>query len=123
MRFQFYNLNPLNKLEQDCVCRAITLATNEDYDVILNKLQLVGDLFDCDKLCVDCYKFLLDNVYNFDRIESYHGHTINEFLKHHSRGVYIIRIDRHLTCAIDGKIYDTWDCSDEIIDIIWTKEK
>ena len=39
MRFQFYNLNPLNKLEQDCVCRAITLATNEDYDIILNKLQ------------------------------------------------------------------------------------
>ena len=62
-------------------------------------------------------------ISNFDRIESYHGHTINEFLKHHSRGVYIIRIDRHLTCAIDGKIYDTWDCSDEIIDIIWTKEK
>ena len=33
-RYKFLNLNPLGELEEDCVCRAISLALNEDYYVI-----------------------------------------------------------------------------------------
>lgn len=31
----------------------------------------------------------------------------------------VIRIEGHLTCAVDGVIYDTWNCSDKVADCFW----
>lgn len=122
MRYKFLNLNPLGLREQDCVCRAISLGLNIDYNTIYKKLCLVGKLFDCEKLCVGCYKYLLDEVYSLDRYGNYKGCRIEDFLENHTIGTYIIRVNGHLTCAIDGVLCDTWDCRDEIIDIVWIVE-
>lgn len=121
-RYEFLNINPLGKKEEDCVCRAISLALNEDYNIIKEKLELIGDLFDCEMLCVCCYKFLLDNVYNLERIEAFEGKTIREFIYYHPIGTYIIRIEGHCTCIIDSVCYDLWDCLDEKISLIWKVE-
>lgn len=117
--YKFLNVNPLGRREEDCVCRAISLALRKDYYEIQNKLHIVADLFDCDELCVCCYKFLLDNVYTLHRIEEYKGIPIYEFIRLHPYGTYIIRVDGHATCIIDGTCYDIWDCRDEIVDIVW----
>lgn len=118
-RYKFLNLNPLGLREQDCVCRAISLALNEDYYIIERKLELVGELFECEKLCVCCYKFLLDNVYNLDRIEECQGMKVYEFADFFPHGIYIVRVDGHCTCVINNQILDTWNCGDEIVDIAW----
>lgn len=117
--YKFVNLNPLNSIELDCVCRAITNATKLNYYDVERKLKEVASLFDCEYLCVCCYKFLLDNVFNFTRIEEYRGIKIKEFLETHPYGCYLIRVDGHLTYARDSVCLDTWDCTNEIIDIIW----
>lgn len=122
MHYQFLNVNPLGKKELDCVCRAISNALKENYYTIQSKLELVGALFECEKLCVCCYKFLLDNVYNLKRIEEFSGFTIKEFMKLNPKGTFIIRLDGHLTHCIDGVVYDLFDCSNEIIDLIWYVE-
>ena len=119
MRYKFLNLNPLGNLEEDCVTRAISLALEEDYSKITHKLYLIADLFDCSRLCVCCYKYLLDNVYQLQRVEEYQNKTIDEFCLKNPKGTYLIRVDQHLTCVIDGVTYDTWDCRSEKIDIIW----
>lgn len=121
--FHFINLNPLDEIEEDCVCRAITLVTQDDYYEIDKKLYLVSELYDCDKLCVCCYKFLLDNYYGFPRmrIEPF-SMTVNEFVDYYNYGTYLLRLDGHLTACIDGKIQDTWDCGDELIEIAWVVE-
>lgn len=119
MAWQFLNLQPLGRLEEDCVTRAISLATGEDYTTIQDKLYYIGKLFECEQLCVCCYKHLLDYVYNCTRIEAVQGMTINEFLKTFPHGVYLIRVSGHLTCVIDGEIIDTWNCADKIVDIVW----
>jgi hypothetical protein len=119
MAWKFLNLQPLGKLEEDCVTRAISLATGQDYKTIQEKLLLISELFECEKLCVCCYKHLLDYVYNFERIEAVQGMTIEEFLEEFDIGIFIIRVDGHLTCAIDGNIIDTWDCTNKIVDIVW----
>lgn len=118
-RYKFYNINPLGKIEEDCVIRAISLALNEDYDVILHKLYLIGELYDCEFLCKSCYGCLLDNVYELDRIESFNGMMIDDFLNICDDGTYLVRVSGHLTCIIDKCIYDLWDCKNEIIDTIW----
>lgn len=118
-KYNFLNLNPLGELEEDCVTRAIALALCEDYYTIKRKLELVAELFECEKLCVCCYKFLLDEVYGLDRIEEYAGVTIEEFSQDYKQGVYLIRVDNHLTTLVNDTLYDIWDCRNEIIRIIW----
>lgn len=119
MRYKFLNVNPLGKLELDCVCRAISFALDIPYELTQKKLCLIGELFDCESLCVCCYKYLLDNVFNLDRIEEFQGLTINEFAERCNKGTFIIRVDGHLSCVKNGTIYDTWNCGEEIVDIIW----
>jgi hypothetical protein len=118
-KYSFLNLNPLGELEEDCVTRAIALVLCEDYYAIKRKLELVAELFECEKLCVCCYKFLLDEVYKLERIEEYAGVTIKEFAKHHKQGVYLIRVDNHLTALVNDTLYDIWDARDEIVRIVW----
>lgn len=119
MQYKFLNVNPLSLREKDCVCRAIKAALDLDYYYVLEKLNQVADLFECDTLCVCCYKFLLDSVFCLKRIEEYHGETIESFVNMHPTGTYIIRVQGHLTHCKDGVLLDTWDCRDEIVDIVW----
>ena len=95
------------------------MTLDEDYYVIEKKLKLVGQLFECQELCVDCYKFLLDEVYGLERIEAYCGRTIKEFAHDYPNGIYLIRIEGHLTNLFNGTNFDLWNCLNEKIDIIW----
>ena len=119
MIYKFKNVNPLGKRELDCVTRAISLALNKDYYDVKNDLCLVAQLFKCEKLCVCCYKYLLDYVYGLQRIEEVQGLTIYDFAHLYHEGTYIVRVKGHLSCVIDGYCYDTWDCTSEVIDIVW----
>ena len=123
MRYKYLNLNPDKKTEPDCVFRAITLATEDDYNKIDEKLYYTSRLYDCTKLCVCCYKHLLDDYYKFERLKGFKGYTIEEFSTMNPYGTYIIRVDGHLTCVIDETLYDIWDCRDEIVDIVWQVKK
>lgn len=118
-RFKFVNVNPLGELEEDCVCRAISNSIGEDYYTVQERLYLVAKLFDCDMLCVSCYKFLLDDVYKLDRLDEFAGMTINDVAKHLRKGTFLIRVDGHLTVLRDGFIEDLWDCGEEIVRVIW----
>lgn len=118
-RYKFLNLNPLNAIEEDCVTRAISLGVGDDYYLVQEKLKLVAKLFECETLCVCCYKYLLDNVYGLERIEEVQGMTIEKFAKIYNKGTYIVRIDSHLTTIINGTCYDIWDCTYKPIDLVW----
>lgn len=37
----------------------------------------------------------------------------------HPHGVYLLRLYGHLTVCDDGVIEDTWDCTNEIVDMAW----
>lgn len=123
MKYCYLNLHPLGKTEPDCVYRAITLATQDDYEIIDEKLFYTSKLYECDKLCVCCYKHLLDDYYKFRRIKGCKGMTIEEFANLYNYGTYIIRVSGHLTCVINNILYDIWNCKDEEIDIVWQVEK
>lgn len=118
-RYQFLNVNPLGEIEEDCVCRAISLALDEDYYKIQEKLYLVAKLFECEYLCICCYKYLLDEVYDLKRIEEVKGMTVEEFANYFPVGIFIVRVEGHLTCVIDNHIMDIWDCRDKIVDLVW----
>lgn len=116
--YKFYNANPLNNIESDCVCRAISTATKIPYYSIKKKLNLIGELFECDKLCVCCYHHLLEAVFGL-KPKFANGKKVGEIAKEHQNDTLIIRIEGHLTMSDCGTVYDIWDCTQEPADVFW----
>ena len=125
MGFVYYNINPYGLREEDCVCRAITLACELtlglDYEDIQNKLYYTSQLLECEELCVCCYKFLLDKVFEFPRIDC-GGSTVGEFAEKNPKGIFIVRMAGHLSIIVRGNVHDIWNCSDRVITHCWQVE-
>lgn len=122
MNYQYLNVNPLSITEQDCVTRAISLATGYSYAEIQDKLYYIAELLECERLCVCCYRHLLEKVFNLEKVDCY-GMTVEEFGDKHCDGIYLIRMNGHLSCLIRGTVYDIWDCRDEILTDCWRVDK
>lgn len=116
--FIFLNVNPLGLKEQDCVIRAISLATGVEYQEVIDLLVKTGYSQSCESLCVCCYSYLLNDYFKFKKIEV-KNQTAKDLAKIHPYGIYLIRMDGHLSTLINGKVYDIWDCSNEIITDCW----
>jgi hypothetical protein len=117
-KFRYWNENPQGEHHNDCVTRAITLASGLPYSKIRKKLFHTAKLLDCSKLCWSCYSFLLSDVLGYRQVNC-DGMTIGEFADLHPKGTYLIRIDGHLTIIINNTLYDTFDCRNSYCDIVW----
>lgn len=117
-RFVYYNRNPDGSKESDCVTRAISFATGIEYPEIRKKLYHTSRLLNCEKLCVCCYRHLIENVLGCNEVNCL-GLTVDEFAETHPYGTYLIRISGHITVIENGICYDIWNCLDEICDVAW----
>lgn len=122
--FKYVNLNPLNRHVDDCVIRAISMATNSDYEYVYMKLsQLALDY----GTMVDDVNFVegfLDSRYNklcFNKNSL--KIDLNDFCDMYSEGVYIVTMQGHITCVKDGDFYDIWDCGNKKIWCAWKVEE
>lgn len=114
----YYNQNPDGDRENDCVTRAISLASGLPYWVIRKKLFHTSKLLNCEKLCVCCYRHLLDDVFKYQRVECY-GDTVREFAEKHPKGTYLVRMQGHISTIKEGDIWDIFDCGDEFLTDAW----
>lgn len=113
--FKYYNANPRGRRVNDCTIRAISLATGRSWDETYAQLsdfaQAQAIMLD-EVLYIDEY---LDR--HFKQIYSKGNKykiTVGDFVKEHPYGTYLITMNGHITCAIDGIIYDTFNPSDRI---------
>ena len=113
--FQYYNAEPSGEKLQDCVIRAISLALQTPYERIVELLNINGDFYSCDEISLYCYEKLLENL-GFKKQNAY-NHKVSEVARYSS--VVLIRIPGHLTCSIDGVVFDIWDCSNKEADCYW----
>lgn len=106
----------------DCFIRAIAMGENVSYETVeqklLNRLIKVGYryVFTCDT-------DYLDETYHRISCTAKRGCkriTGKDFAETHKHGRYILRMAHHLTACVDGKIYDTWDCTDKTVYSYWT---
>lgn len=116
--FKYHNENILGLHENDCVIRAITYATGLPYELVLEKVALTSQLYECDALSLGCYSRLLNDVFGFKQV-NIRGLTAEEFAKLNPIGVFIVRMDGHLSAIEDGVIMDTFDCGDEFLTTVW----
>ena len=45
--------------------------------------------------------------------------TVNEFARTHRNGVYLLGLNSHVVCIIDGTILDTWDSGEKEVLYYW----
>lgn len=116
--YRYYNANPEDEKIGDCVVRAISTALDKDYYEILYQLFNISNYFNCDMIVKDCYDILLTKGYN---LLKYGGlsRRVEQVAEDFNDKNVIMRIHGHLTCSKKGIVYDTWNTSNEIVDIFW----
>jgi hypothetical protein len=117
--YKYYNHNPDNLRLKDCVCRAISVATNLCYEAVDNLLELTARDYVCDKLCMCCYSKLLEDVLCYNRDNCDFKKTVLDIASEFPRNKVLIRVPEHLTVSVYGSILDIWDCSEEPVDCYW----
>lgn len=104
----YLNMNPDNRKISDCVTRAISLACDLEYKKVRKMLYHTAKLLGCEKLCVMCYKFLIEDVLKCKRVNC-DGMYAGKFADLHPTGTYLLRMNGHICCCLDGKIVDIFD--------------
>lgn len=124
--FREFNPNPAGRRVGDCAVRAISAALGIDWDAAFDELataaKWMGDMPSSDGVwgavlrkhgflravipntCPDCY-------------------TAENFAYEHPRGVYVLGFGGHVATVIDGKLYDSWDSTQEIPQFYWYQKE
>lgn len=116
MSYKFYNANARGKFHNDCVVRAISVAEGKTWDETYEELSKIAQRKGIILDDVNFVEPLLDSRY--DRV-CYKYLTVGDFAENNPKGVYLITMNGHITCCIDGIIYDTFDCRDRIMKCAW----
>lgn len=124
-KFIKHNARPETVKDQsDCVIRAISTAAGQDYLQTRKELNALKRQMGLDsykhKAVSDRYIQGLGAI----RIqtmskEDTHRTTGDDFAIDHPTGTYILRMAGHLTACVEGRILDTWDCSDKMVYYAW----
>lgn len=122
--YKFLNLHPQGKRVGDCVKRAIAGAENRDYMEVqreLNRLKKKtgAKRFNDDKNWKTYVKEKGYTKLSFPAVKGKPRMNGEMFCKEYPKGRYILRMARHLSCCIDGVIYDTWDCTEKCVYNAW----
>lgn len=122
--YKFLNLHPKGKRVNDCVKRAIAGAENRDYMEVQRELNRLKKETHCDyfndrkNITVYMQKHSYIKL-SFPAIKGEPRMNGERFCQAYPKGRYILNMAGHLTCCVDGVIYDTWDCSQKCVYNAW----
>ncbi len=110
--FVFSNPHPEGCLVGDCVKRAITIATNSNYQDVALGLNRFKRLINAKKFNErkNWIKYLLEQ-YKATKLNGYKNIKLGDFAKANPQGNYIIKVRKHCVAVVNGKVYDTWNSS------------
>lgn len=114
--YKFYNTNPLNKYEDDCVIRAISCATNKSWDYVYDYLS---DIAQHEGTLLDKREFVrnyLDRTYQ--RLYNLNG-SVGYISSLFPDNTLLITMRGHIVCSKNGVIYDTFDCRSSEVEDVW----
>ena len=128
--YEYENLNPKGKLVGDCVVRAIAKVCNQSWEVTIREMTELGikhGMVLNDKKLYPLYlkskgfaqmkePRKIDNT----KMSIKEWLDSNGYLWHNCKIVVNVG-SHHLSCIIDEKIHDTWDCSNCTMHKWWVK--
>ena len=121
-KYKYLNVNPKKITINDCVTRAISLATGMPYYEVRDLLTQSAKDIGCCRICRPCYTIMLKRYFDLDVIEDGY-HTAGEVADMYPNNTLLIRTSGHLTSSIDDTIYDIFDCRNELCTHYWIVKK
>ena len=115
--FRYYNPNPEQKSVGDCVIRAISKLTNQDWDTTYFGICIEGAIHHDMPSSNNVWdKYLLRHGYKRTLLPDTcpDCYTVKDFCDDYSIGSYLLAIGNHVVTVVDGDYYDTWDSGEEI---------
>lgn len=113
----YYNPNPYGAKVGDCVIRAISAATKQDWDKVYTGLSFQGfalkDMPSSNYVWAEYLRakgFIRETLPNTCPV----CYTVGDFADEHPVGVYILGTGQHAVTIRDGNVYDSWDSRGEI---------
>lgn len=123
--FIFYNPNPQKKLVGDCVIRAISKITDEDWETVYIGVVLKGlEMHDMPSSNAVWGSYLYSRGFRRNIIPNTcpDCYSVKDFCEDHSAGLYLLATGTHVIAVKDGNYFDTWDSGDETPIFYWRKE-
>lgn len=138
--FRYHNVNPKGKITTDCVYRAISNAMQIPYSQVareMTELQIETGYDTGESRLIDKYitskgwkKHSQPKQYDCDSdsMKKFTGKQFVDYLTSFNTSVRVKEFDRvimnigseHLSCVINGKIEDIWNCSNNCVGVWWT---
>ena len=124
--YAYFNANPQKLKTGDCVIRALAVAFDRTwyamYDELCKRARDMATIPN-DKKCWNAYLTEAScqpiQVIRKGKHLWKDGH---DFAVKHKKGRYVLQMANHLSVAVDGVIYDIWDCSDRMVYKAWLVE-
>lgn len=119
------NPNPVGKYVDDCVIRAIAIATNRTWDDVYAHVCLQGYIMKNMPSVNNVWGTYLSSIGFVNEpilVDCIDCYTIKDFCRDNREGICILATGSHVVCVIDGNYYDTWDSGDETPMSVWRKE-
>lgn len=114
--YKYYNNNALGLYSNDCIIRALSLATgnswDDTYQHMSNKARILGTMMDDRDFIID----YLDERYK--RIPTY-DMLVGEISNEYSDNILLITMQGHITCSKYGVIFDSFDCRNRQAEFCW----
>lgn len=123
-RYIPYNPNPSGKQVGDCTVRALSKALNQSWEQTYAGLTAYGFMMsDMPSANSVWGAYLRRNGFRRYIVDDHEQdvYTVEDFCIDNPDGVYVLAIDGHVVCVVDGFYYDSWDSGNEIPIYYWTR--
>lgn len=120
-----YNPNPEGRATGDCVIRAISKLTGNDWERTYIGVCLQGLLLhDMPEQNYVWSEYLYHQGYIRDVIPNTcpNCYTVKDFCIDNPQGSYLLAIQDHVVAVIDGNYYDAWDSGNEVPLYYWRRD-